>query len=424
MSSIPVQSEDVTMSGMPAFPRPPAETQSVENFENHVRENPAAWYKFYQEIDQYIRLVDPYARNLEQTERVNRQELEKLRLEYSKLEAIQAYQHEMLLNQQRSSHQNSPAPPPAPDTRLSERLPDPDKFEGDRKDFRRFASQIHEKMTVNRDRFPTPQSRMTYVTNRLKGAPYAQILPYIHKGICHLNDYDEILKILDNAFGDPNRRFNARSQLLQLRQNNKDFSTYFAEFQRLALESEMVEAALPSLLENGINAELRGMLMHSEPPEADMEYHAFAAYLQKLENRRKHYQSRGLPPKQPRAPYANNRVNPNNSFHNPAPSPAAPAPVQTPLPAGEPMDLSSYRRGPTRRERGECFRCGASDHHVRNCKLPDTRPLQFRSTTVEHSFASSPIRSGWPVSSPPRGRPLVRDSSPVRSDSPKDMSLV
>ena len=242
--------------------------------------------------------------------------------------------------------------------------------------------------------------------------------------ICHLNDYDEILKILDNAFGDPNRRFNARSQLLQLRQNNKDFSTYFAEFQRLALESEMVEAALPSLLENGINAELRGMLMHSEPPEADMEYHAFAAYLQKLENRRKHYQSRGLPPKQPRAPYANNRVNPNNSFHNPAPSPAAPAPVQTPLPAGEPMDLSSYRRGPTRRERGECFRCGASDHHVRNCKLPDTRPLQFRSTTVEHSFASSPIRSGWPVSSPPRGRPLVRDSSPVRSDSPKDMSLV
>ncbi|KAL1990103.1 hypothetical protein VTN49DRAFT_6684 [Thermomyces lanuginosus] len=67
MSSIPVQSEDVTMSGMPAFPRPPAETQSVENFENHVRENPAAWYKFYQEIDQYIRLVDPYARNLEQT---------------------------------------------------------------------------------------------------------------------------------------------------------------------------------------------------------------------------------------------------------------------------------------------------------------------------------------------------------------------
>lgn len=68
-------------------------------------------------------------------------------------------------------------------SRPSERLPDPEKFEGDRKDLRRFVSQIHEKMNVNRDRFPTPQSRMTYVTNRLRGAPYSQILPYIKEGI-------------------------------------------------------------------------------------------------------------------------------------------------------------------------------------------------------------------------------------------------
>lgn len=79
----------------------------------------------------------------------------------------------------------------------------------------------------------------------LKGAPYIQSLPYICKGVYHLNDYDEMLQTLDNAFGDPNRRFNARSQIYQLRQNNKDFSIYFAEFQRLALEGEMVEAALP-----------------------------------------------------------------------------------------------------------------------------------------------------------------------------------
>jgi hypothetical protein len=52
------------------------------------------------------------------------------------------------------------APPAAPrstsSARLSERLPDPAIFEGDRKDFRRFQSKIHQKMKTNADRFPTP----------------------------------------------------------------------------------------------------------------------------------------------------------------------------------------------------------------------------------------------------------------------------
>ncbi|KAH1269409.1 hypothetical protein KXW53_000867 [Aspergillus fumigatus] len=51
----------------------------------------------------------------------------------------------------------------------------------------------------------------------LKGAPYAQILPYIKKGICTLNDYQDILDILERAFGDPNRVNNARNELFSLR---------------------------------------------------------------------------------------------------------------------------------------------------------------------------------------------------------------
>lgn len=99
----------------------------------------------------------------------------------------------------------------------SERLPDPDKFEGERKDLRRFISQVKEKLNINRDRYPTPQSRMTYVTNRLKGVLYAQILPYIREGVCQLNDFTDILDILERAFGDPNRARNARNELYRLR---------------------------------------------------------------------------------------------------------------------------------------------------------------------------------------------------------------
>jgi hypothetical protein len=64
-------------------------------------------------------------------------------------------------------------PPSAASAGLSERLPDPDRFDGDRKDLHRFVSQIKGKMNINLDHFLTPQARMAYVINRLKGAPYA-----------------------------------------------------------------------------------------------------------------------------------------------------------------------------------------------------------------------------------------------------------
>ena len=73
---------------------------------------------------------------------------------------------------------------PSESTRQSEKVPDPKEFTGQRSDLRRFVSQIHEKMIVNQDRFPTPLSRMSYVNSRLSGTPYSQILPYIRNGVC------------------------------------------------------------------------------------------------------------------------------------------------------------------------------------------------------------------------------------------------
>ena len=69
-------------------------------------------------------------------------------------------------------------PPTAKSTsvprQLSARLPDPEKFSGNRKDLRRFVGQIQEHVQLNRDRLPTPASRMGYVINRLDGTPYKQ----------------------------------------------------------------------------------------------------------------------------------------------------------------------------------------------------------------------------------------------------------
>jgi hypothetical protein len=59
-------------------------------------------------------------------------------------------------------------------------------------------------MIVNQDQFLTPLSHMTYVNSCLSGTPYSQILLYIQGSVCQLDDYSEILKILEHAYGDLN----------------------------------------------------------------------------------------------------------------------------------------------------------------------------------------------------------------------------
>jgi hypothetical protein len=68
-------------------------------------------------------------------------------------------------------------------------------------------------MIVNQDRFLTLLSYMSYVNSRLSRTPYSQILLYIRNNVCRLDDYSEILKILERAYGDPNRIQNTRSEL-------------------------------------------------------------------------------------------------------------------------------------------------------------------------------------------------------------------
>lgn len=440
---------------MPEAPRPPFLPSDLEEFTEHAADHYSEWFD-------YCRLAYEYIQNAEATiaeanGRVQTSQLEVNRLEgelttlhhqYERSQArdqgIREYQKEQLQEMQQkyldavkendrvlslaTPTVNTPRPQPAltPESiaktpeatsmeappsidsqsassaKLSERLPDPDRFEGDRKDLRRFVSQIHEKMNVNRDRYPTSQSRMTYVTNRLRGAPYAQILPHIKRGICQLKDYEDILDILDRAFGDPNRVNNARNELFRLRQTNKEFGVFFAEFQRLALEGEMSEEALPTLLEQAINRELRGMLIHNEPPTR--EYHQFANFLQDLENRRRHYEGN----QQPAIRAYASAAKPITSQPVPRMNPVKPAERVTTPPSANPdaMDLSSTRQFATsRRERGECFRCGSKEHLIRSCPHPDNRPLKVR-----------------PIHSSPSPEPSIRGRSPLsRSPSP-DMS--
>ena len=103
-------------------------------------------------------------------------------------------------------------------------------------------------------------------------------------------DYPGILTILDRAYRDPNRVQNARNKLFQYKQAHREFSVFFAEFQRLGLEGEMTKESLSTLLEHAGSYELKGMLKHSPPPSRD--FFKLATYMQELKNRDRFYSTK------------------------------------------------------------------------------------------------------------------------------------
>jgi hypothetical protein len=271
---------------------------------------------------------------------------------------------------------------PSEHSQRSEKLPDPDKFSGDKKDLRRFTMQIRQKMDVNADRYNTAKSRLAYVQGRLTGVAYAQVSPYIQNVAHQPSDYEGILDILEQAFGDPNRINNARTELFRLRQTNKDFASFFAEFHRLALEGEMSDDALSTILEQAVSKEVKELLISNKPPSRS--YLNLAKHIQELENRRQYYST--TPAFRP--------------YVAPTVKPAITTTTTTRLAPSDPMDLSSQRRlPPSDKETGNCFRCHKPGHRIRDCPHLDTRSKTLR---LQNSYPAARLNNAHPTPiSPP-----------------------
>lgn len=86
---------------------------------------------------------------------------------------------------------------------------------------------------------------LSYVSSRLTGRVYGLNLRKTVHGMPQFSDYDSLLNYLQEVFRDTYHAQNAQNTLYLFQQKVQDFSVFLADFQRLALEREVLVDTLP-----------------------------------------------------------------------------------------------------------------------------------------------------------------------------------
>ena len=261
-----------------------------------------------------------------------------------------------------------------------EKVADPEHFDGTRSKLPNFLMQLQLKAATYTD----DQAKLRLAVNYLRGDAADQVRPHVRDGRVNLANLPALITILENAFGNPNRVAEAESKLSTITQGTRDFSSYYAEFQRHAAEVEWDEPSKLAALKRGLAYRLKNDIIPVRPKPTTLA--AYVELFNDLDTMRRQiqgesHQHRAQAP-QPRPQPQYQAPQPRSQATTAAAAPAPPPPVTTATgtQAG-PMDLSANRRlSPEERARrmaeGRCYRRGGIGHMVRQCPLGQTQAMR------------------------------------------------
>ena len=255
------------------------------------------------------------------------------------------------------------------------KIVDPDKFDGSRDKLKAFKDQLMLAVSGNQSRFPNLQHRLRYAYQFLTGKAQRTMRIHLRKVTTldgeetyevSFDSFAAFLAALERHFGDPDEKHTASVALDRLRQGNREFNQYYADFQELMdILDHMDDASRRHALTRGLSNEMQDALAIYPAPE-DESLNQYIIRLNALDCR--------LRARQNRKNNHHNHSHNQNCRHSTSPPSSAVATTATGTAAG-PMDLSATR-GPIsaaerarRRAKGLCMYCGGTGHFAAECPL-------------------------------------------------------
>lgn len=356
---------DITQADRPNYPDNPS---SIGDFQEMVKNKPESWFEYFVKLGTYVNALESeHADLLTQANSWQQDATEK------SLEVNRLYAQVAALQAQNATHLAAVNSDRSPATR-SQKIPDPDRFNGDREKLENFRLMVVLKLKGNEDWYTTEQDRLRYIFSRLEGAAQQQVISRVRlDGSIDFTSTDALWTVLERAFGDPDRKGTAQRTVQNLRQRNREFHIYLAEFQRHIEYTGFNEEAKKTALLNGISSELRELLVTQDIENTSLDDTIHVC--QRLDQRHRAAQALQRRPFDSRASFGSPHATPRTPVTPTLARFSSPSPVTSSSPT-ELMDLSAARvqRGPLtdaekrrRREQGLCLYCGDGQHRVLNC---------------------------------------------------------
>ena len=119
-------------------------------------------------------------------------------------------------------------------------LPDPEKFTGDRRDFKRWYFEISHKIEADRDTMGLLKTQFNYIYSRLGKAAQNMAILFAKKAL-QIRQYNlnGLLNYLKEYYTDPETNQKALERLRRIRQeDNKPFTAFLPRFERELIEND------------------------------------------------------------------------------------------------------------------------------------------------------------------------------------------
>ena len=277
----------------------------------------------------------------------------------------------------------------------SPRLPDINKFSGDRSKYSEFMVQLQNFFNGQLSVYDTDQKKISYIVNRLEGVAFKWIEPVVLASMTEyqplLNSLTQFMAAFSLTFKDPHEQRKATSKLLDLRQGSGSVLDYTTSFTTLLYRSSIDKQSAVPIFEKGLSSEIKARMADKE---YSAEFDVFVSEVLALDNR------------------LSMSARPSGA----RPVAFAPLPVAPSLSSTAPMmvDAIDIRKLPRDQQRSHCFvnnlcfYCKAPGHRLSNCPTLATKTANKAPGSqypVVDVFSGCERRDGVPHSScrPARG---------------------